>query len=230
MDLENLLAEQNLAGKVAGIFLDLGVSSPQLDRSERGFSFTQDGPLDMRMDQSTGVTAATWLAEADEADIANVLWEYGEERFSRRIARAIVQAREEQPITRTLELARIIADAQPKKDRYKHPATRSFQAIRIFINQELESLKTCLDSCLGLLKKGGRMAVISFHSLEDRIVKRFMKHHAKGDYFPKELPITQDKIQGTLKIIGRAIRSNEDELSQNPRARSAILRISEKML
>ncbi len=229
-NLENLLAEQNLQGKVAGILLDLGVSSPQLDESERGFSFMKDGPLDMRMDQSGGLTAAAWLAEAEEKEIANVLWEYGEERFSRGIAKAIVAARQEKPITRTLELAEIIATAQPRRDIHKHPATRSFQAIRIFINRELASLKTCLDSCLTLLEKTGRLVVISFHSLEDRIVKRFMKHHAKGDYFPKELPITQDKIQSTLKLIGKAIRASEQESLDNPRARSAVLRIAEKML
>lgn len=228
-DMDTIVQQQDCVGQLSGILLDLGVSSPQIDTAERGFSYAKDGPLDMRMDQSSGQTAAQWLATADEADIARVLWEYGEERFSRRIAKAIVTAREEQPITTTFELVDLISKAQPRRDPNKHPATRSFQAIRIFINRELDDLQRCLDGCISLLKKGGRLAIISFHSLEDRMVKRFMKNLAKGDAYPKDLPIVHEKIQVTFKTVGRAIRPTNEESQQNPRARSAVLRIGEKI-
>ncbi len=216
-------------GQVNGLLLDLGVSSPQLDDAERGFSFSQDGPLDMRMDPDSGQSAAAWLARAEADDIAKVLKEYGEERFAKRIARAIVTAREEQAITTTARLADIVSKANPAWERGKHPATRSFQAIRIFINRELDDLLACLDQVLPMLAVGGRLAVISFHSLEDRIVKRFIRDLARGDRFPPGVPVTQDQVKPQLKMIGKAIRSGQQELSENVRARSATLRVAEKL-
>ncbi len=216
-------------GQVNGLLLDLGVSSPQLDDAERGFSFSQDGPLDMRMDPDSGQSAAAWLARAEADDIAKVLKEYGEERFAKRIARAIVAAREEQAITTTARLADIVSKANPAWERGKHPATRSFQAIRIFINRELDDLLACLDQVLPILVVGGRLAVISFHSLEDRIVKRFIRDLARGDRFPPGVPVTQDQVKPQLKMIGKAIRSGQQELSENVRARSATLRVAEKL-
>lgn len=218
-----------LRGRVNGILLDLGVSSPQLDDASRGFSFMREGPLDMRMDTSRGVSAAQWLAEAGEGEIARVLKEFGEEKFAKRIARAIVTARQEAPIETTKRLASVVAAANPRWEQDKHPATRSFQAIRIFINQELEDLRHCLDQVVDLLAGGGRLAVISFHSLEDRIVKRFMRDEARGDDFPVDLPVTADQLQPTLRVVGRAVRPAPDEVDANPRARSAVLRVAEKM-
>lgn len=227
--LAEVAEKAGVTGQVDGILLDLGVSSPQLDRAERGFSFLQDGPLDMRMDPASGQSAAQWLAGARAKEIADVLKEYGEERHAKRIARAIVAARAEQPIHTTLELAEIVAQANPSWEKGKHPATRSFQAIRIYINRELDELKQCLQQVLDVLAPGGRLAVISFHSLEDRIVKRFMRDQAKGDRFPPRLPVTQAQLQPRLRVVGRAIRADEAEVAANPRARSAVLRIAERL-
>ena len=216
-------------GGVDGVLLDLGVSSPQLDDASRGFSFRQDGDLDMRMDPSRGQSAAEWLATADEYDIRRVLREYGEEKFAKRIAYAIVKARVENPITSTRQLAALIADASPFHERGKDPATRSFQAIRIFINNELGDVKACLPQALEVLRPGGRLAVISFHSLEDRIVKRFMRDEARGDVFPPGLPIPQSALSPKLRLIGKAIRASKQEIDHNPRARSAVLRLAERL-
>ncbi len=215
--------------QVDGILLDLGVSSPQLDDASRGFSFQKDGPLDMRMNPEQGQSAAEWLAEAREQDIAAVLKEYGEERFARRIARAIVQARREKPISTTKQLAEIVAAANPAWERGKDPATRSFQAIRIYINRELDDLEQVLEQVFDLLKPGGRLVVISFHSLEDRRVKRFMRDAARGDDFPPDLPVTQAQLKPRLRLVGRAVRAGEAELEQNPRARSAVMRVAERL-
>jgi len=227
--LEQTVNELGWKGKVDGIFLDLGVSSPQLDDAGRGFSFRYDGPLDMRMDPDSGQSAAQWLATADERDIMMVLFDYGEEKFARRIAKAIVAAREEQPINTTKRLASIVATASPPKDRNKDPSTRTFQAIRIFINQELEDLKTCLSQAVDLLAPGGRLVVISFHSLEDRIVKRFIREQCKGDDFPLDLPVQHAQLNQNMKMIGKAIKSGRKELDENPRARSAVMRIAERL-
>lgn len=228
-ELSELASTVGISGQIDGLLLDLGVSSPQLDAAERGFSFSQDGPLDMRMDPDSGQSAAAWLARAEVGDIAKVLKEYGEERFAKRIARAIVAAREEQAITTTSRLADIVSKANPAWERGKHPATRSFQAIRIFINRELDDLLTCLDQVLSLLAVGGRLVVISFHSLEDRIVKRFIRNLARGDHFPPGVPVTQDQVKPRMKMIGKAIRSGQQELADNVRARSATLRVAEKL-
>ncbi|WP_116368590.1 16S rRNA (cytosine(1402)-N(4))-methyltransferase RsmH [Parahaliea mediterranea] len=216
-------------GAVDGILLDLGVSSPQLDEAERGFSFQHDGPLDMRMDTSSGETAAEWLARADEADIADVLYDYGEERFSRRIARAIVAQRAIDPITTTARLATIVAEANPRWEKHKHPATRSFQAIRIFINRELDDLQDLLAEALDLLTEGGRLVVISFHSLEDRIVKRYMRDMARGEQLPPGVPVPDSALNRRMKLVGKAVRASKDEVAANVRARSAILRVAEKI-
>ena len=220
--------QYDLLGKVDGLLLDLGVSSPQLDEAQRGFSFQQDGPLDMRMDQDQHPSAAEWLASARDDEIANVLWEYGEERFSRRIARAVVEARQQAPLQTTSQLADLIARVMPFREHHKHPATRSFQAIRIFINRELEDLHQCLQQSLDVLAKGGRLVVISFHSLEDRIVKRFMRDQSRGEVLPKGLPVQDSaRKQGRIKLLGKAMKPSEDEVSTNPRARSAIMRVAE---
>ncbi|HEY1035207.1 MAG TPA: 16S rRNA (cytosine(1402)-N(4))-methyltransferase RsmH [Pseudoxanthomonas sp.] len=211
-----------------GVLLDLGVSSPQLDVAERGFSFGKDGPLDMRMDPESGESAADWLARAPEKEIADVLWTYGEERQSRRIARAIVARRAEQPLVRTAQLAELIAQVCPRGDSKTHPATRSFQAIRIHINRELADLETGLDAALARLKPGGRLAVISFHSLEDRIVKQFMAKHAKAPPANRRMPV-EIAFTPTLRLVGGAQKAGEAELDANPRARSAVLRVAEKL-
>ncbi len=216
-----------------GVLLDLGVSSPQLDVAERGFSFGKDGPLDMRMDPDSGQSAAQWLASASDREIADVLWTYGEERMSRRIARTIVARRSEQPIVRTAQLAEIIASAVPRGDhtapgKSRNPATRSFQAIRIFINRELADLELGLDAAHTRLKCGGRLAVISFHSLEDRIVKRFIAMHAKAPAGNRRMPVAQP-FMPTMRTIGDAQKSDSAELAANPRARSAVLRVAEKL-
>ena len=210
-----------------GVLFDLGVSSPQLDEAGRGFSFSKDGPLDMRMDDSAGQTAADWVNSADEREIADVLWTYGEERMSRRIARAIVARRSEQPFTRTLQLAELIAASVPRGTDASHPATRSFQAIRIHINRELADLEAGLAAAHDALKPGGRLAVISFHSLEDRIVKRFMAAKAKAPPADRRRPQLEAFVP-TLDLIGGAIKADADELRDNPRARSAVLRVAEK--
>ena len=228
--LEMAVKKQQWVGKVDGIFFDLGVSSPQLDTAERGFSFLRDGPLDMRMDQQQSPSASDWLKRAKEKDIAQVIRQYGEERFANKIAKAIVTYRSQQPLERTLQLAEIVSQAVYKREPGKHPATRTFQAIRIFINRELDVLKVALQQSLHCLAKGGRLLVISFHSLEDRIVKRFMQKCAKGDDYPSDFPIRHDQLTPTLKIIGRAVRPSQQELAVNPRARSAILRVAEKIV
>jgi 16S rRNA (cytosine1402-N4)-methyltransferase len=218
-------------GQVDGILLDLGVSSPQLDEAARGFSFQQEGPLDMRMDTRQGPTAAEWLAQAPEQEIARVLKDYGEERFAKRIARAIVRARSEQPVDTTGKLAAIVAAAVPTREPGKDPATRSFQAIRIYINHELEDLEACLAQVLDILKPGGRLVVISFHSLEDRLVKRFIRDQSRGDGFPPDLPVTHLQVsqQHRLRPVGKPVRAGEEELARNPRARSAIMRVAERL-
>ena len=227
--LKQTVEELGWQGKVDGIFLDLGVSSPQLDDAERGFSFRFDGPLDMRMDPDHGMSASQWLASAEERDIMMVLFDYGEEKFARRIAKAIVEAREEQPINTTKRLASIVAAANPSRERNKDPSTRTFQAIRIFINQELEDLKTCLSQAVDILAPGGRLVVISFHSLEDRIVKRFIREQCKGDDYPLDLPVMHAQLNQNMKMIGKAIKAGRNELDENPRARSAVMRIAEKL-
>ena len=216
-------------GQVDGILLDLGVSSPQLDDPRRGFSFREDGPLDMRMDPGAGQSAAEWLAGAGEEEIATVLREYGEERFARRIARAIIREREQAPIDTTRRLAAIVAGANPTRERNKDPATRSFQAIRIFINSELEDLKQALPEMLEALRPGGRLVVISFHSLEDRIVKRFIREQQRGDDFPPDLPITHVQMNSRLRAVGKARFPSAEEVARNPRARSAVLRVAERL-
>ncbi|HDZ56600.1 MAG TPA: 16S rRNA (cytosine(1402)-N(4))-methyltransferase RsmH [Pseudomonas xinjiangensis] len=227
-DMAEELRQRGAHGQVSGVLLDLGVSSPQLDDPERGFSFLNDGPLDMRMDPAQGQSAAEWINSADEADIATVLHEYGEERFSRRIARAIVNRRAEQPFLRTADLAEVVKVANPAWEKHKHPATRAFQGIRIFINRELDDLADGLKAALDVLAPGGRLVVISFHSLEDRLVKQFMRREAKGAPMPRDLPIRDIDIQVSLNLVGKAIKPSDAEVSVNPRARSAMLRIAEK--
>ena len=223
------LADCAAPGSVQGVLLDLGVSSPQLDNPARGFSFSHDGPLDMRMDPEGGESAADWLANVKEAELARVLKELGEERFARRIARAIVNARREGPIQRTAHLAEIISAANPKWEPNKHPATRSFQAIRLHINSELESLQDALSAALSVLAKGGRLVVISFHSLEDRIVKRFIRNASRGRQLPPGVPISFEEQQVSLKPIGKAVMPSPTEVAANPRARSAVMRIAERI-
>ncbi|QLB20430.1 16S rRNA (cytosine(1402)-N(4))-methyltransferase [Vespertiliibacter pulmonis] len=224
--------ELGLVGKIDGILLDLGVSSPQLDEAERGFSFMRDGPLDMRMDTTKGLSAMDWLAQVSVDDLAWVLKEFGEERFAKRIAQAVVSYNKSanEKISRTLQLAKIIEQAVPFKDKHKHPATRSFQAIRIFINSELDELEQALNSALSVLAPQGRLSIISFHSLEDRMVKQFMRKQSKGLAVPKGLPILEAELLKNipLKTIGKAIMPSEVEIMQNPRSRSAVLRIAEK--
>lgn len=227
--LDQLVAGRGWQGQVAGVLLDIGVSSPQLDQAERGFSFLNDGPLDMRMNPAEGMSAADWLAVAAEEEIADVLWRYGEERFSRRMARAIVQERSQQPIERTGQLAKIIAEANPAWEKGKHPATRAFQGIRIYINSELQELEEALVKALGCLRVGGRLVVISFHSLEDRMVKRFFRQQARGEDLPRSVPIRDDQLQRTVKTLGRAKKPSAAEIAANPRARSAVMRVAEKI-
>lgn len=228
--------EYNLAGKVDGVLLDLGVSSPQLDDAERGFSFMKDGPLDMRMDPTSGISAAQWLLEADLDDITWVLREFGEEKFARRIARAIITHREDEekePLTRTSHLAKLISDTSPFREKKKHPATRSFQAIRIYINSELEEIDTALKGALSILAPAGRLSIISFHSLEDRMVKRFMRKESQGPQVPHGLPLTEDQIKAlgsaALKTVSKAIKPSSQEVEVNNRSRSSVLRIAEKL-
>ena len=211
-----------------GVLFDLGVSSPQLDVAERGFSFGKDGPLDMRMDPESGESAAEWLARADEREIADVLWTYGEEKQSRRIARAIVARRADTPLLRTAQLADLIASVVPRGAQKIHPATRSFQAIRIFVNRELDDLARGLEAAVAALKPGGRLAVISFHSLEDRIVKQFIAGLAKPPPANRRMPV-EVAFTPTLRIVGDALKADEAETAANPRARSAVLRVAEKI-
>ncbi len=216
--------------RVDGILLDLGVSSPQLDDAERGFSFRVDAPLDMRMDTSRGVTAAQWLATASGSEIREVIEKYGEERFAKQIAAAIIAARARGPVGTTRQLAALVAKAVPSRELRQDPATRTFQAIRIHINQELEELSLVLPQCIELLGPAGRLVVVSFHSLEDRIVKRFLRDHATSDRLPRRLPLrAQDIAPPCLKLIGRAQRPGKAELAANPRARSAVMRVAERI-
>ncbi len=216
--------------KVDGVLLDLGMSSPQLDDQQRGFSFRFDAPLDMRMDTSSGQTAAEWLATVDESLLKEVIYDYGEERFAAQIARALIAARQEQPVTTTRRLSEIVAQAVRTREPGKNPATRTFQAIRIYINQELEELARVLPQCVDCLKPGGRIVVISFHSLEDRMVKRFFRELAQGDKLPHKLPIRAAEIpRGRLRLIGRAQRATPQEVAINPRARSAVMRVAEHL-
>jgi len=230
------MEERDLIGRVDGVLLDLGVSSPQLDDAERGFSFMRDGPLDMRMDPTSGISAAEWLAEAEADDIAWVLKEFGEERFAKRIARGIVEHREnpeKEPLTRTKHLASLIAEVSPFRDKHKHPATRSLQAIRIYINSELEEIEFALNGAMKVLAPQGRLSVISFHSLEDRMVKRFMRKNSKGPDVPAGLPLTEDQIKAlgsaSLKLASKAIKPSKNELGDNTRARSSVLRLAERL-
>lgn len=223
----DVLLGERYQGEIHGVLLDLGVSSPQLDNAERGFSFINDGPLDMRMDTSKGMTAAQWLARAQMGEIAEVLKVYGEERFARRIATAIVSARTEAPLSTTRELSELVATAIPRHEKHKHPATRSFQAIRIFINHELDDLEKGLQAALDLMAAGGRLVVISFHSLEDRIVKRFMRKHAQGDRLPPGVPVQFEQSNARLRLMGKPMFPSSEEIERNPRARSAVMRVAE---
>ncbi len=211
------------------MLLDLGVSSPQLDQAERGFSFMRDGDLDMRMDTGAGQSAADWIASVKEEELMKVLKEYGDEKFARRIAKAIVAARVSSPITRTQQLAEIIAAAHPAWEPGRHPATKSFLAIRLFINRELEDLTALLEQVLEVLAPKGRLVIISFHSLEDRIVKRFIKGMSRGRELPRRLPIQDSAIEKSMKSLGKPIRASDEEVRQNPRSRSAIMRVAEKL-
>jgi 16S rRNA (cytosine1402-N4)-methyltransferase len=225
--LGSAVAERGWRGRVNGILFDLGVSSPQLDDPVRGFSFRTEGPLDMRMDVTRGESAADWLNRAEESEIADVLFHLGEERYARRIARAIVRVRAETPILTTKQLAEIVAVAVPTRERSKDPATRSFQAIRLHINRELDELRETLPQAMEALAPRGRLVVISFHSLEDRIVKHFLRAQQKGKELPPDLPVRHAEIQPRLNVIGKALRASADEVQRNPRARSAVLRVAE---
>lgn len=225
------LQARGWAGKLDGVLLDLGVSSPQLDQADRGFSFQQDGPLDMRMNPNAGISVAQWLETVTQEELADVFKTYGEERFAKRMARAVVERQAEQPFTRTGDLAQVLKDANPAWEKGKHPATRAFQGLRIYINNELGDLERGLDAALESLAVGGRLVVISFHSLEDRIVKLFMRKHAKGeqDRLPRHLPIQATAFEPRLKLLGKAQAASDAEVSANPRARSAIMRVAEKL-
>ncbi|ACA88791.1 16S rRNA (cytosine(1402)-N(4))-methyltransferase RsmH [Shewanella woodyi] len=229
--LATYVEELGLKGKIDGVLLDFGVSSPQLDDAERGFSFLRDGPLDMRMDNSQGETAADWLARAEVEDMAWVFKTYGEEKNSRHIARCIAADREKTPFLRTKELADLIARISKSKERNKHPATRVFQAIRIYINSELEQIDQALEGALTVLAPQGRLSVISFHSLEDRMVKRFIRRHSQGESVPHGLPITEAEINKTrlLKGVGKAIKPSDEEIERNTRARSSVLRVAQRL-
>ncbi len=228
-DLSDIVAQMGKAGELSGVLLDLGVSSPQLDQAERGFSFMRDGPLDMRMDTSKGLSAAEWIASADEQEIARVIKEYGEERFARRMASAVVKERAKTPITRTVQLAGILAAAHPAWERGKHPATKAFQAIRIFINRELDDLEALLAQIIDSLKVGGRLVIISFHSLEDRRVKRFIRDQDQGIKLPKNLPIRDIDRGVRLVKVGKAVKPAGTEVEGNIRSRSAVMRIAERV-
>jgi 16S rRNA (cytosine1402-N4)-methyltransferase len=228
-ELDKVVSARGIGGQVDGVLLDLGVSSPQLDAADRGFSFLRDGPLDMRMDQRQATSAADWIARASEPEISSVLHRFGEERHARRIARAIVAARRESPIRTTRRLAEIVAAANPAWERDKHPATRTFQAIRIQVNQELSAIEQCLPQAVKVLKVGGRLAVITFHSLEDRLVKQFFRDAARGDRFPKGLPVPADRLRPSLRLLGKPVAPSASEVARNPRARSARLRAAERI-
>lgn len=228
-ELARHIDERRLTGRVDGILLDLGVSSPQLDEAGRGFSFLRDGPLDMRMDPDAGIPASRWMQDVDERELTRVLRQYGEESHAARIARAIVKARAERPIVRTIQLADIVAATTFPRAQKKHPATKTFQAIRIFINRELEQLEAVLAQSIGVLAKGGRLCVISFHSLEDRIVKRFMRGAAQEAAPYRGLPEVPEQHRPTLRIVGRAVKATAAEIAANVRSRSARLRVAERL-
>lgn len=226
--LDRVLAERGIE-RVDGVLFDLGVSSPQLDEAARGFSFRFDAPLDMRMDTSRGITAAEWLNQAPEEEIAQIVRDYGEERFARQVARAVVKARESAPIRTTRQLAVLVAGAVRTRERGQDPATRTFQAVRIFINRELEEIQAALPQAVGRLKPGGRLVVISFHSLEDRMVKRFMREESEGERVPPEIPLPAHALRGgRLRLVGRAVKPGDAECAANPRARSAVMRVAER--
>lgn len=226
--LGRLCDQYELTGRVSAMLFDLGVSSPQLEAVQRGFSFRQEGPLDMRMDPSHGISAADWVNGAEEAELAQVIQAYGEERYARRIARAMVRARAQAPITDTRTLAEIIARAVPGRERHKDPATRTFQAIRIHVNREIEELDAALPEAVRVLAPGGRLAVISFHSLEDRRVKHFFRAESRAPDVPRGMPAPATPFRPRLRVIGRAVRASEEEVRRNPRARSAVLRVAER--
>jgi 16S rRNA (cytosine1402-N4)-methyltransferase len=227
INLDKLLKELNLFGQIDGILMDLGVSSPQIDNPDRGFSFNNDGPLDMRMDQTKGISAAEWIATATEEEIANIIYQFGEEKRSRRIAKAIKKHQQDSVINTTTQLANIISSVVGGKQK-KHPATRSFQAIRIFINEELQQLINTLDKTIDMLAPGGRLCIISFHSIEDRIVKKFIQKHSRQKSIPKGLPIMDDVFEKKLLIDFGKLFATKSEISSNIRSRSAILRVAEK--
>ena len=227
--LQDIVEKLGWSGKVDGILMDFGVSSPQLDNAERGFSFMQDGPLDMRMDCSSGLSAAEWLASVAEQDLVQVLFDYGEERFARRIAHAVITQRIESPLLTTKQFADLVTEAIPFKEKHKHPATRSFQAVRIAVNSELDEIQVVLRQAVNILASGGRMAIISFHSLEDRIVKRFIRDESRGKYNPSKLPMQREELAAIrLNKRGKTIKAGAEELAQNPRARSAVMRVAER--
>ncbi len=227
-ELTDIARQAEVTGKVDGILLDLGMSSPQIDNPERGFSFIKEGPLDMRMDRTQSLDAEDFINTAEADEMARIFKEYGEERFAKRIARAIVEARMETPIVTTLQLAEIVKVANPRWEKHKNPATRVFQAIRIHINQEISDLVRCLNQCLEVLAPGGRLVVISFHSLEDRVVKRFMRDKEQGPQMPKGVPVKYEDIKTNFKRVSKAIKPSEIEIKENVRARSAVLRVGEK--
>ena len=228
-ELEQRMKQQQWSGSVDGLLLDIGVSSPQLDVASRGFSFSSDGDLDMRMDTTQGVTAAQWLRQISEGELTTVIKTYGEERYAKRIAKAIVHARGTQNIDTTGQLAEIVKAAHPRWERHHHPATRTFQAIRIAVNGELDALRSVLDQAANVLKLGGRLSVISFHSLEDRIVKHHLRKPSANADIPRHLPVQPEEIPHPWRVVGKIIKANDEELNVNPRARSAVLRIAERI-
>ncbi len=230
-DLQQIAEQHQLLGQVDGILLDLGISSPQIDEADRGFSFMRDGPLDMRMDTTRGQTAAQWLAIADVEDITWVLRTFGEEKHAWRIANAIVDTRDENPLTRTGELAALIKKTAPQREIKKHPATRSFQAIRMYINSELEQIEKALNASLNVLKEEGRLVVISFHSLEDRLVKQFMKKHSQGKKVPRGMPISEEELNKgkKLSLVGRKHKPSKTEVEENVRSRSSVMRVAQRL-
>lgn len=228
-ELQNIVEQRGWSGKVDGILMDFGVSSPQLDNAARGFSFMNDGPLDMRMDSSSGLSAAEWLAKVPEQELVQVLFDYGEERFARRIAHAVVTQRLENTLQTTKQFADLVTEAIPFKEKHKHPATRSFQAVRIAVNSELDEIQIVLQQAVNVLAVGGRLAIISFHSLEDRIVKRFIRDESRGKYNPSKLPMQSSEL-AAIRLIkrGKTIKAGAEELAKNPRARSAVMRVAER--
>jgi 16S rRNA (cytosine1402-N4)-methyltransferase len=229
-DLGKIIEAHGLSGQVDGVLVDLGVSSPQLDDPNRGFSFVRDGPLDMRMDPDAGMSAEEWLNSAAESEMARVIARYGEEKAARRIARAICRERKQQRISRTGQLAELIESVVPRRGKRKHPATKTFQAVRMHINNELGELQSFLEAVVNVMSVGGRMCVISFHSLEDRMVKRFLRDHSRVDPALAKLPVVPESAQPAMRLIARAIKPDAHEIAVNPRARSAVLRTGERVL